>query len=591
MRHRDRSSLTWWWMMCFHVVPFFPGSTAGPPYSYTVFQGVDAPGSDIEHANTKDIDALKSLCNNMTSCKGFNSNGWIKSDVSVRIPTKGCDVYLKVPTFGAPQAPLLPQPHTFTMGATTLSIGSKFGFVTDCQSVLLQQAFDRYQLLIFSHSYTSKSSSPLDTVYVVVHSPGEDLQLETDESYELNITASPPNSTLKAATIFGAMRGLETFSQLVTYNFAENAYEIHNASWFIEDEPRFQHRGLLIDTSRHFEPLRVIRNVLDSMSYAKLNVLHWHIVDTQSFPLQSLKYPKLWNGAYSSQERYSIEDVKDVVTYAKGRGIRVMPEFDMPGHAASWCIGYPDICPSSDCPQPLNPATNATFDLIEGFLKEMADVFGDNFIHLGGDEVNTKCWDKNPEIQAWLKMKNFTDDDAYKYFVSRAHQYAKNEQKTSVNWEEVFNHFGSTLEKNTVIHVWLNSKTAAKVVAAGYRCILSNSNRWYLPHLTVTWEQFYDNDPLASIEDAQQQKLMLGGEVCMWGETVDASDIQRTIWPRAAAAAERLWSLANVTDHDEMFLRLQSFRCLLTRRGVAAAPVENEEARSAPPGPGGCLSQ
>jgi len=274
-----------------------------------------------------------------------------------------------------------------------------------------------------------------------------------------------------------------------------------------------------------------------------------------------------------------------------------MVEIDMPGHAASWCDGYPDICPSDACRQPLNPATNLTFQLIESLLGEVtgrkpgAGLFFDDLLHLGGDEVDTGCWTASPQIKQWLAQQNFTANQAYMYFVNRAHQIALDQGRIPVNWEEVFINFGTKLDKRSVIHIWLDHATLAKVVAAGYRAILSNNDLWYLDHLDLTWEQFYNNDPYANITDPAQQRLILGGEVCMWGETADASDIQQTIWPRAAAAAERLWSPAEVIEKGQFLPRLEAFRCLLNRRGIAAAPTNNGNAREAPVGPGGCYFQ
>lgn len=348
----------------------------------------------------------------------------------------------------------------------------------------------------------------------------------------------------------------------------------------------------MIDTSRHYEPLLSILNVIESLTYAKFNVLHWHIVVEESFPFESVSSPLLWNGAYSPEERYTQEDVAYVVEYARQRGIRVVVEFDMPGHAAAWCVGYPDICPSPTCTEPLNSASNATWTLIEGLIDELsAGLFPDNFIHLGGDEVNTDCWTSSPEISAWMTAHNFTADDAYAYFVLRAHDYTISRNRDPVNWEEVFNHFGTKLDPRSIIHIWLDHATLGRVVAAGYRGILSNQDVWYLDHLDTTWEEFYLNEPYVNITDPKQQALVLGGEVCMWGETVDASDIFQTIWPRAAAAAERLWSSVDTNTPAEFLPRLEEFRCLLNRRGVAAAPVNNPEGRSAPPGPGSCYVQ
>ena len=156
------------------------------------------------------------------------------------------------------------------------------------------------------------------------------------------------------------------------FNFDTETYFIPFAPWSIYDYPRFAHRSLLIDSSRHFEPVQTIKGVIDSMTYAKLNNLHWHIVDEQSFPFDSASYPLLSiKGAYSNYERFTVEDVAEVVEYARQRGVRVMVEVDTPGHAQSWCYGYPEICPSLACPMPLNPANNVTFQVLEGLFFDL----------------------------------------------------------------------------------------------------------------------------------------------------------------------------------------------------------------------------
>ena len=151
---------------------------------------------------------------------------------------------------------------------------------------------------------------------------------------------------------------------------------------------------------------------------------HWHMSDTQSFPWESKIHPKLWDGAFSKQERYTQLDAREIVEYARVRGVRVIVEFDQPGHAGSWCTGYPELCPNSTCLQPLNPANNKTFELIEDLLHECTGgvasqpgkpspgVFPDNFVHLGGDEVDTSCWSTTPAVSDWLKAQNMTADDA-----------------------------------------------------------------------------------------------------------------------------------------------------------------------------------
>ncbi|KAE8684777.1 Beta-hexosaminidase 1 [Hibiscus syriacus] len=385
-----------------------------------------------------------------------------------------------------------------------------------------------------------------------------------------------------AKTVYGTLHGLQTFSQLCYFSISRRVLEVHMSPWTIIDQPRFPYRGLLIDTSRHYLPMAVIKKVIDSMSYAKLNVLHWHIVDTQSFPLEIPSYSKLWDGAYSPSERYSAADAAEVVRhvvlvfffhiYAQERGINVMAEIDVPGHALSWGVGYPSLWPSKDCKQPLDVSNEFTFKVIDGILSDFSKIFNFKFVHLGGDEVNTTCWTITPRISKWLKRHRMNESQAYQYFVLRAQNIALSHGYEIVNW--------------------LGGGVAQRVVASGLKCIVSNQDRWYLDHLDTPWQEFYINEPLTNITNSKQQKLVIGGEVCMWGETVDGSDIEQTIWPRAAAAAERLW-----TPYDKLAKnprkvtgRLAHFRCLLNQRGVAAAPLAGS-GRAAPLEPGSCYKQ
>ncbi|XP_078429452.1 beta-hexosaminidase 1 [Wolffia australiana] len=502
--------------------------------------------------------------------------------------------------------PLLwPQPMEFRHGNETLSVDPKLEFRVvgaGSNSSILAEALERYRGIVFRHR-TKSSPRPtfdLGRLTIVVSSDSEELQLGVDESYTLFVAGRNPLSivaeaTIEANTIYGAIRGLETFSQLCSFNFKTKEVQVHKAPWYINDKPRFTFRGLLIDTSRHYLPVNVIKQVIDSMSYAKLNVLHWHIIDEQAFPLEVPSYPDLWNGSYTKWERYTIEDAYDLVEYAKRRGVNIMPEIDVPGHAESWGIGYPDLWPSPICREPLDVSQEFTFSVISGILQDMHNIFPFELFHLGGDEVNTECWSSTIHVKQWLENKNMTEKDGYQYFVLRAQQIAAAQNRTPVNWEETFNIFGDKLHPQTVVHNWWGPGVCPKVVAKGLRCIMSNQGQWYLDHLDVPWEDFYISEPLEGIVDPSQQELVIGGEVCMWGETADTSDIQQTIWPRAAAAAERLWSPRAATTGGDLnaivLPRLEYFRCLLNRRGVAAAPVTNSLARKPPIGPGSCFVQ
>ncbi|XP_072978606.1 beta-hexosaminidase 1 [Typha angustifolia] len=503
---------------------------------------------------------------------------------------------------------LWPLPKDFTYGTRTLSIDPDLALHIEIpgeESSIVTEAFERYKGLIFKH--WARFERPMRSagydvgeITVVVSSDNETLQLGVDESYNLYVGRGEGFSivggvTIEANTVYGAIRGLETFSQLCIFNYETKTVEVYNTPWYIQDEPRFAFRGLLLDTSRHYLPVNVIKQVIESMSYAKLNVLHWHIIDEQSFPFEIPSYPDLWKGSYTKWERYTVEDAYEIVDFAKKRGIHIMAEIDVPGHAESWGVGYSNLWPSPNCTEPLDVTKNFTFEVISGILSDMRKIFPFGMFHLGGDEVNTDCWNSTPHVKQWLQDRNMTTKDAYQYFVLRAQKIAIELNWIPVNWEETFNTFKENLNPLTVVHNWLGPGVCPKAVEKGFRCIVSNQGVWYLDHLDVPWEDFYTSEPLEGINNTMQQNLVLGGEVCMWGETADTSDVQQTIWPRAAAAAERLWSpleATTVADLNSTVLpRLHYFRCLLNHRGIAAAPVSNYYARKPPVGPGSCFAQ
>uniref|UniRef100_A0A0D6R4V9 Beta-hexosaminidase n=1 Tax=Araucaria cunninghamii TaxID=56994 RepID=A0A0D6R4V9_ARACU len=506
------------------------------------------------------------------------------------------------------EAPYLwPMPKEWSNGNVTITVDPNFVLVTQgdgSNSSLIRNAFERYKTIILTHhvkfahlNRAQNAEYDISKLIISVSSPDETLQLGIDESYSLSVPVDTGHSIvqgalLEAKTVYGALRGLETFSQLCIFNFTTKSVEISNAPWFIQDEPRFAFRGLLIDTGRHYQPVEVIKQIIDSMSYAKFNVLHWHIVDEESFPLEVPSYPALWKGSYTRWERYTVDDAREIVEFAKSRGINIMAEIDVPGHSESWGVGYPDLWPSADCKEPLDVSKNYTFEVIASILADFRKIFPFKLFHLGGDEVHTDCWTNTDKVKEWLDEHNMTAKDAYQYFVLRAQEMAISLGWTPVNWEETFNAFGEKLNPKTIIHNWLGGGVCPRAVDKGFKCIFSNQGVWYLDHLDVPWEEVYSSDPVEGISDPSQQQLVIGGEACMWGETADASDVQQTIWPRAAAAAERLWSAVEDTSDLSIALpRLEYFRCLLNQRGIPAAPVRNRYARMPPFGTGSCYMQ
>ncbi|MBS1794832.1 MAG: family 20 glycosylhydrolase [Acidobacteria bacterium] len=393
-------------------------------------------------------------------------------------------------------------------------------------------------------------------------------QLGDDESYTLDI--DDKQARLKAPTTVGAMRGLETFLQLLEGDRAG----FYLPAVAIKDRPRFAWRGLLIDSARHFQPVEVIKRNLDALAAVKMNVLHWHLTEDQGFRVESKKFPELHTMG-SDGLFYTQEQIRDIIRYAADRGIRVMPEFDMPGHATSWVVSHPEI---ASLPGPyqierrpgifdptLDPTNEQTYKLLEVFFAEMAGLFPDKYMHIGGDENEGKQWAANPKIQAFMKEKGLKNQDALQqYFNQRILKFIQKNGKIMMGWDEIFQ---PDIPKNIVIQSWRGQESLAKVSRQGNQGILSNG---YYIDLMNPASEHYAVDPLPANTtlSAEEQKRVLGGEATMWAEWVSPETIDSRIWPRTAAIAERLWSPREVTEVDDMYRRLDTVSTRLEELGL-----------------------
>ena len=507
-----------------------------------------------------------------------------------------------------------PLPRSFTNGTgVSLVDGSAFSLLDASSDDRLAVAFARFQKNTFLHAAAATpAAGQLGAVNVTVAHRDVDLQLGTDESYSLTIPETISSggralATLSASTVYGAMRGLETLSQLIRFDFDASQYTIAAAPLQIDDSPRFPHREILLDSARHYQPVRVIEEVIDSLAMGKINTVHWHLSDSQSFPVVLPSHPELSKtAAFSLGERYTPGDIRAVVEYARSYGIRVVVEVDTPGHAASWCLSHPEVCPAPSCPEPLLVSNNATFSLIEDIFTDLRRATTDKVFHLGGDEVQYGCWNSSAPMTAWMAaegMKPGDFDAAYEYSILRVAEIAKKLGRAPTVWGEVWDHLGTALPKDTIVDFWLgggvSSRGVLNATSHGYRTLWNvdrgaNIGSWYLDSTITTWDTMYAREPCSNLND-EQCKLVLGGGGELWGEKVDPSDIEQTLWPRLAAIAERLWSPRAATSGKGAVAaalpRLEDFRCLLEERGVAAAPVTNANARSAPTGPGSCRRQ
>ncbi|KAG2341533.1 glycoside hydrolase family 20 protein [Suillus weaverae] len=422
------------------------------------------------------------------------------------------------------------------------------------------------------------------------------------EEYALTIPADGSAATLMANSTLGLYRGLTTFNQLFYY-YGGVTYTLL-APIAIADTPAYPFRGLALDTARNYYPVSDILRTLDAMSW--INTFHWHITDSQSFPLEVAQYPGLAiNGAYSPQEVYTASDVQYIVQYAAARGIDVMMEIDTPGHTSIIAATYPDYIacfdetpwahyanepPAGQLRFALPEVVNFTTSLLTGVAKNLPS----SYFSTGGDELNTNCYANDYPTQLQLNSTGMTLNGALDTFTQVTHAALIAEGKTPVVWEEMVLNWNLTLANETIVMVWISSADAAAVAARGFRIIHAPSNYFYLDcgaggwvggypagnswcDPFKTWSEAYTFNPLANLTQAQYG-LVLGGEQLLWSEQSAPQNLDPIVWPRAASSAEIFWSGKQPTgaplNVTEALPRLHDVRYRMVQRGLKPIPLQ-----------------
>lgn len=463
---------------------------------------------------------------------------------------------------------LMPTPASLQIGSGRLLVTAGFrAAFTGVQDARLTRAtartlraMEERSGLTFARTVTGEYA-PADAgsaqLVIECAAAGEAIpQLGENESYALEI--SPTHVLLRAPTACGVLHGLATLRQLL---------QSDAANWFlpvvaIADEPRFPWRGLMIDVCRHWQPMDVIKRNLDGMALVKLNVLHLHLTEDQGFRIESKTHPRL-HELGSDGHYFTQNEMREIIAYAAARGIRVVPEFDIPGHATSWLVGHPEL---GSAPGPyaierkwgvfspvLDPTNEEVYRVLDGFLGEMAALFPDPYLHIGGDENNGKHWMANAHIQQFIRDHNLKDNAGlHAHFNQRVNAILLKHGKKLVGWDEILH---PDLPAGSVVHSWRGPDGIAAATKQGFQVLLSNG---YYIDLNHPAAKHYLNDPApaAASLTAAQRALVLGGEATMWAEWVTPELIDSRIWPRTAAIAERLWSPENVRDVPGMYRRL-----------------------------------
>jgi hexosaminidase len=470
---------------------------------------------------------------------------------------------------------LMPVPANVQMGSGSLKIDAGFTVtLTGHTDARLTAAIERFTERLAKETGLLIAAKPAngDKATLVVHADRDSKAVQEvgeDESYVLKVSAT--GATLNASTDLGALHGLQTLLQLVSVS--PDGFTAPAVS--IKDTPRFPWRGLMIDSGRHFIPLEILRRNIDGMEAVKMNVFHWHLSENQGFRVQSKKFPKL-SEMGSDGLYYTQDEIRGLIGYARERGIRVVPEFDVPGHSTSWFVGHPEL---ASAPGPfaierkwgifdpaMDPTNEKVYKFLDEFIGEMSKLFPDHFFHVGGDEVNGKQWDANPKIQEFIRAHGLKGNAGLQlYFNKKLQAIVSKHGKSMVGWDEVLD---PTLPKDILIQSWRGQEGLAAAAKQGYRGILSNGY-----YLDLGWSaaRHYAADPLggdAANLSADEKARVLGGESCMWSEYVNAENIDSRIWPRNAAIAERLWSPQEVRDPASMYARMHAVSAELEWLGL-----------------------
>ena len=438
----------------------------------------------------------------------------------------------------------------------------------------------------------------IKTVHATALRRGTLLRLGHDESYEIQYRA--PTTTISATEVWGIRHALETLLQINDIGTPLNTAQV------ISDAPAFPWRGLLLDTSRHFLPESSILHQLEAMAMSKLNVFHWHLTDAQSFPFLLTSRPELATvGAHKPGMWYDAATIRRVVQFAEKMGVRVVPEIDVPSHTWSWRAaggsggggggeelgGLPSsiVLECSHLASPkvadrfkrqdkstLDPTNPKTFEVISDVLDEIVELFPDKYVHLGGDEVDLRCFTSSPKVMARAKQHLGIQSPhaLLQYFWDKVIGMVVKRDRIPMVWEGVFGQ-QIRMPKAVVLQAWRNWGDPALGLLTGQRAARAGLTVLQSTHYYLDWNMRYSDyyekeyylDPTGTI----------GGEGCSWSENVDALNVDCRVWPRAAVMAERLWKGARARGDDDAYAgsgrrhAYETHRDRMVARGLVAA--------------------
>ena len=419
----------------------------------------------------------------------------------------------------------------------------------------------------------------------------------TAESDKVNITGN---------SYGGVIAGIESLRQLFPPQI-ESKEIVKGTDWAIpavniQDAPRFEWRGIMLDVSRHFYTIDEVKELLDVMALYKMNKFHWHLTDDQGWRIEIKKYPKLttvggyrkktivgymWDNPTEWNTKryggfYTQEDIKEVVAYAKKRFVEIIPEIEMPGHSVAALTAYPEYsCTGGPFEvegrwgvfNDIYCTKESTFTFMQDILDEVVELFPSSYIHLGGDEAPRIRWKNCVHCQERMKQEHLTKEaELQTYFINRIENYLNTKGKKIIGWDEILE--GGILQRATVMS-WRGEKGGIHAAKAGYDVIMSPNIYMYFnclqskvnekkignPNRVITLEKVYNYHPVPEVLSADEAKHIKGVQANLWTEYMSALDeMEYMLYPRVAALSEVAWSKKENKDYGRFCTRLESIR-------------------------------
>jgi len=401
-----------------------------------------------------------------------------------------------------------------------------------------------------------------------------------DEEYFLRINSN--EIAIESSTETGAIYGFQSLNQLMSLNLSNGVIKLQNQ--VIKDSPRFKYRGMHLDVGRHMYPVDFIKKYIDGLAMLKFNNFHWHLTEDQGWRIEIEKYPELNNiGSYRDSTLighytdkpwqfdktryggyYTKKEIKEVVRYAEGRGINVIPEIEMPGHSQAAVSSYPEfgctgeqvgVAPLWGVFKEIYCSKNETFDFLEEIIDEVVELFPGKYIHIGGDEAPKTNWKACGNCQNVINREKLKDEhELQSYFITRMEKYINSKGKQIIGWDEILE---GGLAPNATVMSWRGVSGGIEAAKMNHEVIMTPNATCYLDHYQAKdttneplaiggytpIEEIYNYEPIPDELDGSLHKYIIGAQGNVWTEYMKTSDhVEYMVFPRIFALSEVVWA-------------------------------------------------